>query len=301
MKRGNMFRFSVMAIAMCLSFSLQAQHYVGFSVAGDMPFVLDKLSLTRPVISGGGEAGAVYQYQYKHLLLQTGLQLGLQVPKVAVDDEQLEARMTDTRGVRFVYLGSLRSRQDASVQLGAGVPLMIGYGGQYFYALAGARYYQILTANTTQKAQLRTVGDYEGRYYDLFENMPNHGYHDFQPVESKGRMSYRYDIQVLVEIGGRIRLGGKRMSSRTTDKSILQVGVWASYGVMDIQPKQNVQSLERLSVPDYTEYMQVDMTYVYKSKEGVNASIHALNAGLKATLLFSVGGGSGNNGCHCVP
>lgn len=271
-----------------------AQHYMGVGIAADVPLSLNNLLFAHPTIGMGGEFSGVYVLKYRHFMLQTGVDIGAQLPRLRLEDQMLEQPMIDTRGVPFIYRGSLVSRVDESRQFGVGIPLMMGFANDFMYVIAGARFYQIVSAQYYTTAKLQTVGDYEGRYYDFFEDMPNHGYHDYEPVSSNGSMKYRYDVQVCAEIGGRIPLHVGYSSHRP----MLHVGVWAAYGLLD--SNANSEATLRLTEPDYTQFMQVNMTHPYCSVDGSGADVHNLCVGIKASVLFGLSGEiKRKHACRC--
>jgi hypothetical protein len=279
--------------------SLHAQHYLGVGLAADMPFTHDRLACTRYLAGGGGEISGFWQYQYRSFLLQTGVAIGLQMPRLAVEDAELEMPMVDTRGMPFLYRGYMKDRTDMVRQMNVVVPLLLGYGGEWFYVLTGVRYHRTLSASSRIKAELMTAGDYYGRYYDWFTNMPNHGYHDYITVSSAGRVNYTHEVQVVAEAGMRIKIGNR---SRSKIPNLCHVGVWAAYGLLDAQGKTGEN---RLVEPDYSRYMQVEMTHAHAASDSKDAEIHNLFAGIRVCVLFPVSANmnnrTSNRRCHCLP
>ena len=161
-----------------------AQHYVGPALSGGLVQTLDDLRQTQSRLSGGGELGVAYQYQHGHLLLHMGLNYTLQCPVQSVDSQWLNKNMIDTRGVAVTYRGLLDNRSDQLFLHQLSIPFMVGGSWSGFYLLAGLKFSVALAAQARETAALRTAGDYNGRYYEWFEDMPNHGYHDFEPVRS---------------------------------------------------------------------------------------------------------------------
>ena len=161
-----------------------AQHYVGPALSGGLVQTLDDMRQTQSRLSGGGELGVAYQYQHGHLLLHMGLNYTLQCPVQSVDSQWLNKSMIDTRGVAVTYRGLLDNRSDQLFLHQLSIPFMVGGSWSGFYLLAGLKFSVTLAAQARETAALRTAGDYNGRYYEWFEDMPNHGYHDFEPVRS---------------------------------------------------------------------------------------------------------------------
>lgn len=279
--------------------SLQAQHYVGVGLAADMAFALEKLSYTQPLFGGGGELSAVYQFQYSHLLLQTGLTMGIQVPQQKVDDWSVEQPMTDYRGVAYLYKGDLTNRRESVTQFNLSIPVMLGYGGRWVYALAGVRYHRTLTAKSRIKAQMQTAGDYYDRYYDDFQSMPDHGFFNNIPVSSSGSVTYQHQVQVLAEVGTRFAMN---ISSKRKNNPVGQVGLWVSYDLLDASSHLDKTLNTPLVETSFNPFMSVKMNHAHAAAGAANSHLHHLFVGVRATLLFPVAQGLANGGrCHCVP
>lgn len=281
----------------CMALLSHAQHYLGIGATADVPLSLNNLTFAHPAPGFGGEFSGIYALEYRHFILQTGVDFGVQQPRLRLDDQTLEQPMIDTRGVHFIYRGSLASRVDMSRQIGIGIPLMLGYASDFVYITAGARFYQIFSALNRSSALLQTVGDYEGRYYELFENMPNHGYHNYEPVSSSGgNTKYKYDVQVCTEIGGRIPLNTGYSVHR---HHVLHIGVWAAYSLLNTNANENPTL--HLVEPDYSRYMQVNMIHPYCSVEGAGANVHNLCVGVKVAVLFALSGEiKRKQACRCL-
>lgn len=245
-----------------------AQHYVGPVFSGGLVQTVDDMRQTQSRISGGGEIGVAYQYQHGHLLLHTGLNYTLQCPVQSVDSQWLSHSMIDTRGVAVTYRGLLANRADQLFLHQLTIPFMIGGNWSGVSLLAGLKFSVALAAQARETAGLRTAGDYNGRYYEWFEDMPNHGYHDFEPVSScqnlplstsasansfsnsaaanslsstLGALS-RFDLRLAAELGYTFRLNihPSRYNPRMNPHSafapalLLRVGVFAEYGVINM-------------------------------------------------------------------
>lgn len=245
-----------------------AQHYVGPAVSGGLVQTVDDMRQTQSRISGGGEIGVAYQYQHGHLLLHTGLHYTLQCPVQSVDSQWLSHSMIDTRGVAVTYRGLLDNRSDQLFLHQLSIPFMIGGSWSGVYLLAGLKFSVALSAQARETAGLRTAGDYNGRYYEWFEDMPNHGYHDFEPVSScqnlplsnsaaanslSGTLGVlsRFDLRLAAELGYTFRLNihpshyNPRMNphSAFAPAPLLRVGVFAEYGVINMISSQTPSPL----------------------------------------------------------
>lgn len=276
--------------------SLQAQNYIGPSIGANFVQTVDFMRQTHPRLGGGGDMGVAYEWQRDHFVLRTGLQYALQCPSLAVDSQWLAQEMLDTRGVTMTYRGFLDERTDRMMMHQLTVPLMIGGTWSGFYLFAGAKFCVSLASTASVQAQLKTSGDYQGRYYEWFEDMPNHGYHDFEPVAAKHALSLkRLDVRLAAEIGYSFELNPY---SGLKLPPLLRIGLFAEYGLINMLSATNMQPRTEA---DWTQYLQVNMTHIYDSEESNKAQAKILVYGIRFTLLFPVSPTRGGGyKCYCL-
>lgn len=258
------FRHITLKVFLLLPFTFHflpssAQHFVGPAFSGGLVQTVDDMPQTKSRFSGGGEIGVAYQYQHGHLLLHMGLSYTLQCPVQSVDSQWLNQNMIDTRGVAVTYRGLLANRTDQLFLHQLSLPFMVGGSWSGFYLLAGLKFSVAMAAQARETAALRTAGDYNGRYYEWFEDMPNHGYHDFEPVlstqtiplsnsvssnslsSSLGALN-RFDLRLAAELGYTFRLNIRSSHynplmnphSAFAPAPLLRVGLFAEYGVINM-------------------------------------------------------------------
>ena len=265
-------------------------HYMGISVAGQVPLTIDKLNSTQMQVAYGGSVGFVYEWHIKHFFLHTGLHYAMDCPRSRVDSQKIEQSMVDPRGVPYTYQGILDQRIDQIFAGQVTIPFYVGGEWKGIYVMAGARAVLNLHAYSKQTAQLKTAGDYGNRYYDWLENMPNHGFFDFQPVQTIKPVNLRqYDVRVGAEIGYSIK----------TSFPLIRIGIFAEYGLFNMY--NNANAAIPYTQPDYSKFMSVEMTNIYCSSEGETAKPHFLIGGLKMTILFHIQKSKkGHNNRHCI-
>lgn len=274
-----------------------AQHYIGAAVGGHMPMCTDNIAATHSKPAFGGEVGAVYEWRNDHFLVQTGLHYALLCSKLTIDDTQLEQEMLDTRGIRFLYQGDLAKRTDQLLVGQIGVPLFVGGTWQGIYFLTGLRLTVNLHAKATQKAQLQTIGDYMGRYYDPLENMPNHGYHAYEPVRTSQTVSLKpIDVRIGAEVGYTLELPSGRPGTIALPP-LLRIGAFVEYGLFNICSNAAKSDVPASVEPDYTHYMSVTMNHIYTSSDAAKNAAHWLTCGIRVTFLYPIS--AGKRGCNC--
>ena len=322
MKR-SLFTFLLSLFTFHLSPSL-AQHYVGPALSGGLVQTLDDLRQTQSRLSGGGELGVAYQYQHGHLLLHMGLNYTLQCPVQSVDSQWLNKSMIDTRGVAVTYRGLLDNRSDQLFLHQLSIPFMVGGSWSGFYLLAGLKFSVALAAQARETAALRTAGDYNGRYYEWFEDMPNHGYHDFEPVRSsQNLMLNRFDLRLAAELGYTFRLNiqpthyNPRLNphSAFAPAPLLRLGLFAEYGMINMlsgssslpssaplpsSPLGGGQEGHPRTTADWSQYLSVSMNHIYASDEAAKARANLFFFGVRLTLLFPVATSPDQYKCRCT-
>ena len=305
-----------------------AQHYVGPALSGGLVQTLDDLPQTQSRLSGGGELGVAYQYQHGHLLLHMGLNYTLQCPVQSVDSQWLNKSMIDTRGVAVTYRGLLDNRSDQLFLHQLSIPFMVGGSWSGFYLLAGLKFSVALAAQARETAALRTAGDYNGRYYEWFEDMPNHGYHDFEPVRSsQNLMLNRFDLRLAAELGYTFRLNiqpthyNPRLNphSAFAPAPLLRLGLFAEYGMINMLSSAAASSglssaaassglssaaafsgLPPRTTADWSQYLSVSLTHIYASDEAAKARANMFFFGVRLTLLFPVATSPDQYKCRCT-
>jgi len=275
---------------------LSAQSYVGPSISGNFVQTVDRLPQTQARLAGGGEVGVMYEWQKEHLLIHTGIAYSLQCPSLAVDSQWLEQDMLDTRGVPVTYRGLLNDRTDRMMMHQLTVPFMVGGRWHSVYLLGGLKLSVALATTARQDASLYTAGDYQGRYYDWFENMPNHGYHGGEPVSSSHAINLnRFDLRLAAELGYTFALNPY---TRLKPSPLLRVGFFAEYGMLNFLSSES--TLPRTTA-DWSQYLHVNMTHIYASEESAGSRANLLSYGIRLTLLFPTSDApQASNKCLCL-
>ena len=261
-----------------------AQHYIGVGASVSSPFQLDKSAATKPLVGWGEGVTLQYQYRHNHFLLSIGAAMSGEHPRVGVDDEKFSEHMIDTRGIEFNYLGHLINRRDLSSSLWFHTPVMLGFETYPFYMLVGAEYSLFIASWTHQRGRMASAADYYGRYYDDYiDDMFTHGYHDYEPVSTKGQMRYKNDIRLLVELGGTLTIG----PSKNGLDQLLRIGAFAEVGLLDVLDQPYTPKKTEW---DVSQYMNVAMNHLYSAADANTGAVRNIVVGVKVTCLFPAGG-----------
>lgn len=273
-------------LAITFAVPCAAQSYIGFSLGGHSPLTMDTVRIAKTLPGYGGELGFVYEWHMEHLIIQTGLQYALLCPRKATESQTIEQPMIDTRGMPFTYRGTIDQRRDVLRMGQVSIPIYAGAVWNGLYGIAGVKLVLNAHSSASQNAIIRLVGDYQDRYYEWFENMPNHGYFDDMPIQTNHSISLNLlDVRVGGEIGYAFYLPSTFDYSRTP---MMRIGAFAEYGVLDIRTSQLKKSTTPYSQPDYTQFMSVEMTHVYASQEAAKSAANMFTCGIRLTFLFPV-------------
>ena len=272
---------------------LYGQHKIGVNLGGMITSQLDNVDITTAKLGYGGGIGAVYQLQNGNFLFQTGVNVDYSLLFQIVDSISLSKDMVDYDGIEYTHNSTFCDRIDRADVIELSLPLMFGFRYSAFYALVGAKFVYPLSVQTTQSAVLTTYADYNGLFYEDFGNMPQHGYVDAQPIYSKGKTDFSYDVRACVELGGALDLSQSSKGNGTQ----LSLGVFAEYGVLNVL-KSGTAELINI---DYSQPLNSKMNHIYSTKLASNAVVNNLRIGLRLAFLLPVADGDGRNkGCMCI-
>ena len=260
---------------------LEAQHWLGVSVDAGLSWQPDRMAVTTAKTGGGAGLGFRYQLQAGYFIVETGLGAAYTKNLVGLSDTVLRFSMRDDHERTFTYIGRLHNRTDMSRSLSLNLPLLVG--GEYgaFYGMAGVTASLKVLSRTQQTAQLATSGEYK-MYYEELTNMPGHGFHDYETVESRGKMSCQMDLRVTAETGA--------VFYSADDCHKFRIGLYVAYGLFDARQFDTGPLL----VPDLTAGMQVGMNHVYTTGFDATSAVHNLLCGVRFTMFVNVSAGPSN-------
>lgn len=281
--------FFIFALAV-IPFFVHAQHYLGFHVDGASAWQIDQLDETRCGLGGAGQFGFTYEFQLNRFVFNTGIAATYMTTSQILDSVHVSFALKDTRGVPVNYVGIIEDRHDWVNQWHLKIPIMAGLQEGNFYGLVGFVVDYSFRGTTRQQARMTTYGDYDDRYYDFLEEMPNHGYVDRQPIRSNGTVKFLPDLRISAELGGAFLIGNRPRAPK------IKVGLFFEYGLIDINYQELNGTLYKYNT---TEYLTVDMAHIFTTKNVYGSKINNLEVGLRASFLFNVGGQGTNKGCNC--
>ena len=269
-----------------------SQHRIGVAMDGAMVLQLDNLDITQMGKGARGGVGAVYQYQYNRFLLQTGITISESFAQTAVDSQQIAVPMRDTEGINFIYRGEVYNRMDKMLTTKLSIPLMLGVKLKSFYALGGVRFICPLEGTSFSNALLTTKGDYGNRYYEMLENMPQHGYFTALAIGGeKEKITFPMNLNVCAEFGYSKSIGDKMQDKKSF---VLQAGAFVEYNVLNALKDATASIMD----VDCSRYMQVTMHHIYSTLPRQTHFMRQLSIGVRVTLLFSAGKKASGGGVY---
>ena len=257
----------------CLSAHCFAQqNYFITWLSGGTSMTLDDLSWTTTKFGGGGTIGLGYQWQKNLFIVNIGFEASFQDRNIGLNDTTFRSRIVDSEHESFIYNGEVINRNDQLLALDANIPIMLGVQTDNFYFLAGVK----LSVNgigwTRQRGYFSTQGDYD-RFYETLTDMPNHNFHTYELVKTS---STRW---LNTELLGSLELGA--VAAIVPEKFRIKVGFFADLGIIQFGTRSGLNSIAQ---PNPSDPFVIDLTHVYFSREGCDAKLHNLNAGMKVTF-----------------
>jgi hypothetical protein len=169
---------------------------------------------------------------------------------------------------------------------------MLGVKLKYFYALAGVRFIYPLAGVSFSNALLTTKGDYGNRYYEMLENMPQHGYFTALSIGGeKEKITFPMNLNVCAEFGYSKSIGKKMEDKKPF---ILQAGAFVEYNALNALKDATASIMDI----DCSRYMQVTMHNIYSTLPRQTHFMRQLSIGVRVTLLFSAGKKASGGGVY---
>lgn len=273
----------VFMLFMCIS--TYAQHsWVGVSSTGFITWQMDDSSISTSKIGAGGGIGFAYQWQKKRFIMELGLDATYNYHHIGLTDTLLSFSMIDTKGTPFRYNGLVSNREDISHTIAISFPMMFGMEFNYVYFLAGINLNFNLFGGCVSYANLTTSGNYD-IFYDELVNLPSHGFDNNKPITSAGNITYNIDIRPSIEFGA--------IFNNIFKKSKIHLGIYAEYGLLNTLPSNNV---EKLIMPDLSQYMQLDMNHFYTTPYA--SYLHNFVIGVRCKAFLEIISNNKNK-CRC--
>ena len=246
--------------------------------------------------------GFVYEWQYGHFLLQTGLSGDYTYNMLKNELYMGEfPDMVDSDGDVCTYQYALNDKSDKIHTFNIVPHFMIGGQWRMLYLLAGLRAHINLYGHAETDCSLQTMGAYENLIAPL-ENMHNHSYLSSYPLSNNRNMKeigYKGNISAIGEFG--VEFPRNRYSSITSSRTIHRLSIFVEYGLVNIC-SQTVDALVDFHLRNNNiseiNFKQITVQPSFFSNVLPWKSIHPLSIGIKWTVLFEIGRTSSCNCSH---
>lgn len=246
------------------------------------------------------DAGCVYEWQYSHLLLQTGV--NLEYSYHSNTNKQYTGSfpgMIDTDNDYCNYHFSVDQKRDQMNFVNVVPHITIGGQWDILYFLVGFRGHLNIFSTVSSKGALTTSGEYENLVIPL-QNMSNHYFVDSYPLSYYNKnmdQGYKGHISVLGELGVEIPMYRyERMSSPHT---IQRLAVYAECGILSFGKQADIPLIDfhlhsnHISDIDF-EKITIQPLY-FSNMQSFNA-LNRISIGVKWTILFEF---PQKAGCMC--
>ena len=320
----------VLLLALLVSGTIQAKvtNWLGGYVQVGEWSLLPKESEYGPSLGGVGGLGFVYEmqaggtYSPTRFLLHFGVgaQGGLTSFSQTSNTTAVLENQTDLDGANFNYVYEVSDRHDQYTNLAIQIPLMIGVQHRKFYMLAGAKVYSNMWTQTQSTALLTTYGVYP--QFGEFRSMPEYQFFDNMPISGGVRTSLQLDVDLSLEIGGRLGMVTSAVGYDVPKRKIeYRLAAFMDYGLLDVHyhrdqlplgtynpanhsqilplNNDNISYNSGSTYPVYKTYSMVDNEHLVMndimSTTNFASVVNNFVIGLKFTILFQL-----PEPAHCV-
>ena len=286
----------------------EINHYIGvWGQAGYSSlfqnFNNDELKATSKGGFGGG-AGLGYQLQYKHFLLNTGLEMEVfnsrtQFTSTGVNSFMRDYTILPYNTMTFTYrFDKFRDKTQAGFLQ---IPVLAGGEWGRYYFLAGPKLGLgvIGSARTTASMTTSIVDD---EMIGVLSDMLNHALVDDMPLESnKEKLNFGFNLGLAAEFG--IYLD-EWIHPLTNKKSTVgrdgytpwwnnlryRIGVFAEYGVLNVQSAKNAVAGRDLPVlfNDPTQPLDVSMAPLLSLETANKVNVNPFLVGVKVAVFYEL-------------
>ena len=311
----------VLLFVLLFSTSMQAKVYNylgGYAQVGEWS-LLPKNSAYTASFGGVGGIGFLYElqaggaYNPTRFLLQVGVGAhggmtnyiqSCSMRAVLPGQLDLDGDMT------FDYVYELNDRHDRYTNIATQIPLMIGVQSGKFYMLAGAKFSANLWTKSYSSAQLTTYGVYNE--FDEFRSMPEYQFFDNMPISSSVRTTLKMNIDISMEIGGRLGLVTNAVGYDVPKRKVeYRLAGFVDYGIMDIHYQRDQLAIGTYNPANPSQILPIEGNLSYNkgvtnpvyettsmidnlvmndvmSTSGFASAVNNLVVGLKFTILFQL-------------
>lgn len=237
----------------------------------------------------GLSIGFDYEYEWEHLLLNTGIGFRWQQSETRVSDQHTSLPLVDIQGYKMDFHYQMRLRSDLSRLGYMQIPLMVGAMYDHLYFMGGVKLNVAMVGITAQSTRITTYSEYD-RYSAPIINTDQHGNQTDVLVDDRNlRLSIRPDLALSAEIGlnfGTYNPAETGYGAFRRPDTRFRLGLFVDYGLIGLKPSAtNVL----YSLPDnFYDLRRMELPHVYSTTMAQDARLTNLYVGVKLTVLWGV-------------
>ena len=243
----------------------------------------------------GGQLGVGYEMRLHGFWFATGVDFQLlnYTSKLSILETLDAYSGIDDQGKSFKAQYELDKMRGTERLLFANVPLMFGfYHRNDFYIGLGVRLgYTIYSYAQTTLAYV-TSGDYSSSHYvDDFENMPTHGFGDFETTH-RNNIGYKFRYALAAEIGYDILSIARQISNQ--NRNAIKLSVFAEYGLSNMVSKSSNPVYDPVYnpispvTPNHFNLNDIKTIPYLTSSKAFKHKANPLYVGIKLTWMFEM-------------
>jgi hypothetical protein len=220
---------------------------------------------------------------WNHFIISGGVEYVWLTSSVKPTNLIIHRDLIDTEGDEYVMEYNFNKLTQTDKTHNLFIPVYIGFITDLkkvdFYMLAGAKAgYMFASGYTTKIASYTTIGIYD-RFFDPFEEMPNH-FFDTRKYQSTSSLNFN-KLQAVASMEMGIEIPS------AFGRNALRISLFADYGLLNRQSSENDQNNKELII-----YHQVpndiSVNSLYETDYKRSTITNSFFAGVKITLLFDV-------------
>ena len=262
-------------ISVLVSYS-QVNNVVVWGSGGYSSFIKDANNLTS-VGNIGTEIGIGYELAIDKFIIQTGVGYQYLNASLQMPDSLHSLMMMDSE--QDIYRGYfLFAKNNDLYQMGnLTIPLLLGLKFDKFYFLAGMKMAMNMSAKSTHQSTITSTADYI-QFIDIFENMPNHGYHTYKEKHS-------FPIKFSPSYAASVEFG---YLHKPKNKSLIsyRIAAFANYGINNINT-ENAKSKDLILNANNETYFPY-LNSLLLLQDYKNQTFSPLFTGVKLSVVFGI-------------
>lgn len=232
--------------------------------------------------------GCGYRYNRNNFVFSVGIEGSYCFTAFNISNLDFLLPMRDTEGDLFDMRIRVSRSRDVTRMADICIPVLLGGEWGRFYWMAGPKLAISVYGSAYSRAEYTTIGEYD-RYYDDFQNMPDHQFVSDQITESELLpVKWNMDVRAHLEIGARLdRFNRYKGFHAKKAETRMYLAVYADAGLLNLRSEAgNIPIFDYKETPDAG--LQFFIQPVMRSSLTDRTFVRNIHAGIKFTVAFEL-------------